>query len=141
MYKKLIESAACSGFRRIITLRTLTSSTMVSSSNAIAESGPMQQSIVKKLEEALTPSSLSIVNESHKHAGHAGNPNKDGDKNAETHFRIELVSQAFEGISQVQRHRIVYRLLSDGLNAGLHALALKTTSPTELIRQRKGGLQ
>jgi stress-induced morphogen len=135
MYKKLIESAACSGFRRIITLRTLTSSTMVSSSNAIAESGPMQQSIVKKLEEALTPSSLSIVNESHKHAGHAGNPNKDGDKNAETHFRIELVSQAFEGKSLVQRHRMVYQLLSDELNAGLHALALKTTSPAELKLQ------
>jgi BolA-like protein 1 len=83
----------------------------------------------RKIERALAPVSLSVVNDSHKHAGHAGNPS--GAADAETHFQVSVVSEAFEGKPLVARHRIIYELLSDELKAGLHALALKTKTPTE----------
>jgi BolA protein len=83
----------------------------------------------RKLGEALTPSFISIKNDSHKHAGHSGNPS--GAAEAETHFTVEVISAAFEGKTAVQRHRIIYQLLSEELDAGLHALALKTKTPGE----------
>ena len=70
-----------------------------------------------------------MKNDSHKHAGHSGNPS--GAPDAETHFTVEVVSPAFEGKSAVQRHRMVYALLSEEFTAGLHALALKTKTPAE----------
>lgn len=69
-------------------------------------------------------------NDSHKHAGHAGNPS--GAPNAETHFRVEVVSAAFEGQNMVKRHRMVYGLLGDEMDAGLHALSLNTKTPDEV---------
>lgn len=82
-----------------------------------------------KLTEALQPSSLRVANDSSKHAGHSGNPS--GAADAETHFSVEVVSRAFEGKSLVQRHRVIYGLLQAELDAGLHALALKTKTPAE----------
>lgn len=79
-----------------------------------------------KLEAALAPTALTIVNESHLHAGHAGNPG-----GGETHFRVEVVSTAFDGKLPVARHRLVYAALGAELKAGLHALALKTKTPAE----------
>lgn len=72
---------------------------------------------------------MSVRNDSHKHAGHSGNPS--GAADAETHFTVEVVSAAFEGKNAVQRHRLVYQLLGDEFAAGLHALALKTKTPAE----------
>ncbi|CAL8467646.1 g7184 [Coccomyxa elongata] len=86
-------------------------------------SGPMAQSIRRKLEEALKPKSLRIVNESNLHAGHMGNPT--GAADAETHFKVEVVSDMFKGKSPVQCHRTVYALLDEELKNGLHALSLK----------------
>jgi stress-induced morphogen len=83
----------------------------------------------RKLGEALTPSFISIRNDSSKHAGHSGNPS--GAADAETHFTVEVVSSAFEGKNAVSRHRMVYQLLQEELDAGLHALALKTKTPSE----------
>jgi BolA-like protein 1 len=83
----------------------------------------------RKLGEALTPSFISIRNDSHKHAGHTGNPT--GAPDAETHFTVEVVSTEFEGKNAVQRHRMIYTLLKEELDAGLHALALKTKTPSE----------
>ena len=82
-----------------------------------------------KLQAALAPVSLSIANESHLHAGHSGNPS--GSPDAETHFRVEAVSEAFEGKNPVARHRLVYGALGNELKEGLHALALKTKTPRE----------
>lgn len=78
----------------------------------------------RKITESLKPVTLSIVNESHKHAGHVGNPSKD--PNAETHFDVTIESEAFKGKSRVQQHRMVYDMLEDEFRQGLHALALKT---------------
>lgn len=94
---------------------------------------PWPHSFRRKLQESLKPSSLHILNESHKHAGHAGNPT--GAADAETHFKVEIVSEAFEGKNLVQRHRMVYQLVSDELQAGLHALTLKTSTPKEAVER------
>lgn len=82
-----------------------------------------------KLQAALAPVSLSVANESHLHAGHSGNPS--GHPDAETHFRVDAVSESFEGKNPVARHRLVYAALGSELKAGLHALALKTRTPRE----------
>jgi len=81
----------------------------------------------RKITEALKPVSFSIVNDSHKHAGHIGNPSKD--PNAETHFDVAIESDAFKGKTRVQQHRMIYDLLADEFGQGLHALALKTKAP------------
>lgn len=90
---------------------------------------PIAASMRRKLESALKPVVLNIVDESHKHAGHSGNPS--GDPSAETHFRVEIVSPEFEGKRLVQRHQLVYTLLDDELKAGVHALSMDTKTPTE----------
>ena len=87
----------------------------------------------RKLEAALRPTSLTIINESHKHAGHSGNPT--GAADAETHFRVEVVSSEFEGKRLVQRHQAVYRLLDDEIKAGVHALSMDTRTPDEEERK------
>jgi len=79
--------------------------------------------------EALSPVVLNIVNESYKHAGHAGNPG--GGPDAETHFRVEIVSKEFEGKRLVQRHQLMYKLLDDEIKAGVHALSMETKTPQE----------
>jgi stress-induced morphogen len=90
---------------------------------------PVAEAIQRKLSAALRPLRLSVTNESHLHAGHAGNPS--GAADAETHFRVEVVSDAFVGLPLVARHRLVYAALQTELAEGLHALALKTKAPAE----------
>ncbi len=82
--------------------------------------------IQARLAQALQPILLEIVNESYRHAGHAGD-----DGSGETHFRVTIVSQVFAGKSRVERQRMVYDLLKSELEGGLHALALKTVAPDE----------
>mmetsp|Transcript_47 Transcript_47/g.415 ORF Transcript_47/g.415 Transcript_47/m.415 type:complete len:117 (+) Transcript_47:2763-3113(+) len=94
------------------------------------EERPVRQAIVKKIQEALHPLQLRVEDESHKHAGHAGNPT--GRPDAETHFRVEVVSDAFGGRTLVQRHRMVYQLLDREFQDGLHALAVKAYTPDEI---------
>jgi BolA protein len=85
-----------------------------------------KDTIAKKLTDALHPESLSVIDESHLHEGHAGHR-----PGGETHFRIHIVSRAFEGKSRVERHRMINALLADDLAGGVHALALKTQAPGE----------
>ena len=92
---------------------------------------PPPTSPLSKLTAALAPASLTVTNESHLHAGHAGNPG-----GGETHFRVDVVSTVFDGKPPVARHRLVYAALGAELKAGLHALALKTRTPGEV---RGGG--
>ncbi len=86
----------------------------------------VKQSIEKKLTEALAPLRLRITDESHRHQGHGG-----AHPEGESHFDLEIVSQAFEGQSAVARQRLVYGLLADELNTRVHALSLKTLTPGE----------
>ncbi len=84
------------------------------------------ETIEQKLTQALAPQRLKVVDDSEKHKGHAGY--RDG---GESHFRVEVVSQAFAGQSRVARQRRVYEILSAEIDAGLHALQLKTLTPEE----------
>ena len=82
--------------------------------------------ISARLRERLHPISLSVVDESHQHVGHGG-----WREGGETHFRIDIVSAAFEGKSRVERHRMVNDLLAEAFERGLHALAIKARTPGE----------
>lgn len=79
-----------------------------------------------KLEAALAPSRIEIVDESHRHAGHAG-----ARPGGESHFRVLVVSAAFAGLNRVARHRLVNAALAAELAGPVHALALETHAPGE----------
>ena len=78
------------------------------------------------LRQRFAPSVLQIVDDSAKHAGHAG-ARPDG----ETHYGVLMVSDRFRGLGRVERHRLVNEVLGDEFNAGLHALALTLKAPGE----------
>jgi BolA family transcriptional regulator, general stress-responsive regulator len=80
----------------------------------------------RKLTEAFQPARLEIVDESHKHAGHAG-----ARPEGETHFSVEIVAAAFAGKTRVERQRLVYAVLATELSDRVHALALQTRTPQE----------
>ena len=86
----------------------------------------VRAAIEQKLDEGLKPARLSIVDESHRHAGHAG-----ARPEGESHFRVEVVASAFAGLSRVARQRLVYSLLAEELKGPVHALALTTLTPEE----------
>ncbi len=84
-----------------------------------------EQRMHKILSEALSPSLLQISNESAKHAGHAG-AGVEGDANyMQTHYNVEIHSDAFKGLSRVKAQQLVYGLLDEEFKSGLHALSLK----------------
>jgi BolA protein len=85
-----------------------------------------QNAIIKKLSEAFSPESLDVSDESHLHEGHAGHR-----PGGETHFRVYIVSAAFEGKSRIERHRMINSALEAELKAGVHALAIKAQAPGE----------
>ena len=86
----------------------------------------MEQRIVARLTEALDPTALDVVDESDRHAGHSGARAGGG-----THYRVRIVSARFERRSRVERHRLVYDLLTAEFADGLHALALVAKAPGE----------
>ena len=88
----------------------------------------------EKLQAQFSPLALDIVDESARHAGHAGARLEDDGTLAETHFRVRLVSAVFHGLSRVERQRRVYAALSQDLGSGVHALALGTLTPEEAAR-------
>ena len=90
---------------------------------------PVADTIREKLTDGLHPARLEIVDESDKHAGHSG-----WRPGGETHFRVEIVAQAFDGKSRIDRQRMVYRLLADELEDRVHALSLATSTPAEDAR-------
>jgi BolA protein len=82
--------------------------------------------IDKKLRAGFAPTRLAVEDESSRHHGHAG-----WREGGETHFKVEIVSAAFDGQSRVARQRLVYQALAAEFAAGLHALALTTLTPSE----------
>ena len=86
----------------------------------------VREVITAKLGEAFAPASLDVIDESDRHVGHAGYR-----AGGETHFRIHIVSEAFRGKSRLERHRMIYNTLADELKAGVHALAIEATTPSE----------
>ncbi|HEY8580491.1 MAG TPA: BolA family protein [Beijerinckiaceae bacterium] len=90
----------------------------------------VKDSMRAKIEAALAPTSLDVIDDSHKHAGHILHPGGVEPK-GETHFTIKVVSQAFAGKSRIERHRMINALLADELAAGVHALAIAAKAPGE----------
>lgn len=89
-----------------------------------------QESIRAKLSSALDPVHLDVENESRMHSVPPG---------SESHFRVIVVSGAFEGQGRVDRHRRVNEILRDEFSQGLHALTLRALTPEEWARQGDGG--
>lgn len=83
--------------------------------------------ITAKITEALAPVRLVVLDESHRHAGHAG-----ARPEGETHFRVEICSTAFAGLSRIDRQRLVHQVLAEELEGRVHALSLATTTPEEV---------
>jgi BolA protein len=86
----------------------------------------VEHTITNKLREAFTPESLDVIDESHLHEGHAGHR-----PGGETHFSIYIVSDAFEGKSRIERHRMINATLAAELAGPVHALAIKAQAPNE----------
>lgn len=83
---------------------------------------PVEAKLVAKLAEAFQPEYLHVENESYKHSVPPG---------SESHFKVVLITAAFTGQRQVQRHQAIYKLLATELATEIHALALHTYSPEE----------
>ncbi|MCA9780170.1 MAG: BolA family transcriptional regulator [Candidatus Eremiobacteraeota bacterium] len=86
----------------------------------------VEATIREKLTRELQPESLTIVNESHKHSGHAGSPGT-----GESHFNVTVVSQSFLGLHKVARFRKVHKILKEELDGPVHALSLELKTPDE----------
>jgi BolA family transcriptional regulator, general stress-responsive regulator len=82
--------------------------------------------IRSKLNERFAPSRLDIIDDSARHAGHAG-----ARAEGETHFAVTIVSPAFAGLNRVARQRLVYETLAEELAARVHALSLTVRTPEE----------
>jgi BolA protein len=82
--------------------------------------------ITQKLTLAFAPARLDVIDESHQHAGHSR-----ARPGGETHYRVYIVSEAFQGKSRIDRHRMVNEALSSELAGGVHALAIHAGAPGE----------
>ncbi len=82
--------------------------------------------IRERLQAALAPEHIDIVDESHKHAGHAGARESGGG-----HFNVTVVTESFRNQSPIQRHRLVYAAVEDLMPHEIHALSIRALTPEE----------
>lgn len=82
--------------------------------------------IETKLKTVLQPQRLEVIDDSAKHAGHAGARESGGG-----HFDVTIVSTAFRGKGLLERHRLVYDALGDTMRREIHALSIHALSPEE----------
>ncbi|MGQ0740879.1 MAG: BolA family protein [Alphaproteobacteria bacterium] len=88
---------------------------------------PLSDVLRDKLRRAFSPTELIVEDESAQHAGHAS-----AHPRGETHFRVRIVSHAFEGQSRIERQRRVFTALAEEMNTRVHALSLTTLAPSEV---------
>lgn len=81
-----------------------------------------------RLIATFSPAECQLVDESHLHAGHAGAASGGG------HYRLHMVSERFEGLNRVTRHRLVYDCLNDMMHTEIHALAIIALAPSEISK-------
>ena len=86
---------------------------------------PLREDKIREYLEELDPQELSIKDQSQLHIGH------EGAKDGKGHYDLLVVSQAFEGVNRVQRHRMVYDALRDLLDSEIHALRIRAYAPSE----------
>lgn len=82
--------------------------------------------IEQKLRAGLKITSITVIDESHKHAGHAG-----AREGGESHFQLAIVSPDFTGKNRVARQRDIYRILKEEMAGPIHALSIDARSPQE----------
>lgn len=88
--------------------------------------GAIIDAIQDKLTAAFQPTRLEVVDDSHRHAGHAG-----AREGGESHFNVTIESPAFAGTARVARQRMVYHALAEELAGPVHALSVKALAPGE----------
>ena len=86
----------------------------------------IQAKIEQKLQNAMQPDFLEVLNESHMHNVAPG---------SESHFKVTLVSSQFNGKMLIARHRLINGILAEELNGKIHALALHTLTPDEYFER------
>ena len=89
-------------------------------------SDPRLEKLRSRLQEALAPEELEIIDETAKHAGHAGAASGGG------HYLLHIVADAFEGKSPIQRHRLVFDAVGDMMHTDIHALSSQAKTPGDL---------
>ena len=90
------------------------------------KTGPVATEMLARLNSALSPSSVELIDDSEQHRGHGGyNPA------GESHFSLRIESPAFVGKSRVQRQRMIYAALGDLMQARVHALSIRARAPGE----------
>jgi BolA protein len=87
---------------------------------------PRVEKLRSRLQDALAPEALDIIDETAKHAGHAGAASGGG------HYLLNIVSAAFEGKNPIQRHRLVFDAVGDMMHTDIHALSIQARAPDEL---------
>ena len=93
--------------------------------NALA-TGPVATEMLRRLNSALQPSRIELVDDSEQHRGHGGyNPA------GESHFSLFVESAEFSGKNRVERQRMIYRALGDMMHARVHALSIRAAAPGE----------
>ena len=103
-----------------LSLNHLSGSFLVSDSNRV-------ELIRRHLEEALNPTQLEIIDDSHLHAGHSGH-------GGAGHFQVHIVSEEFNGVATLARHRLVYSALENLMQTEIHALSIKAQSTDETAK-------
>ena len=91
-----------------------------------AATGPVATEMRRRLETALSPTALTLTDDSEQHRGHAGH-----DARGESHFSLSIESAAFAGQSRVARQRLVYAALGALMEERVHALSIRATAPGE----------
>ncbi|MBS0577657.1 MAG: BolA family transcriptional regulator [Proteobacteria bacterium] len=87
-------------------------------------SAPVTAELRSALERALHPSALEVIDDSAAHAGHAG-------ARSGGHYRVSVVAAAFEGRTQLERHRLVYAAVAPLMSTTVHALNIDARTPAE----------
>ncbi|XP_059049739.1 bolA-like protein DDB_G0274169 [Achroia grisella] len=88
----------------------------------MSTTGPVHSTILNKLQSALSACHLNVINESYMH---------NVPKGAETHFKVVVVSDKFDGLPLIKRHRLVNDILKEELQTGVHALSIVAKTPQQ----------
>jgi BolA protein len=92
----------------------------------VQKTGPVAAEMLRRLDSALSPASIELIDESELHRGHGGyNPA------GESHFNLRIESADFAGKSRVERQRMIYAALGDLMRERVHALSIRATAPGE----------
>jgi len=90
------------------------------------KTGPVAAEMVARLNSALSPTAIELIDDSEQHRGHGGyNPE------GESHFSLRIESPAFAGKNRVERQRMIYAALGDLMQARVHALSIRARAPGE----------